>query len=254
MKKLLIALVGVMSIATTLQAGPPEKFDWMSKALDRQKFLESQEPVKNALAAQSKANSYKKDKEDYDNTIGQANKAGNDLKNYVGQGVGLGKAAKDALDAFKALTQDDETMSPDYSPPGMPHVPSKCAESGACGACYEDAYADLKKVRINLERLRTVGAATNNLYTKGVAFGDNVSSVHGMVGLAWQAEKLKVNDSMKTFNTSYDAKQVELIAKLQDALQKISKCEADHFNEDGWYERFGFIYYTFMSDRYKRSW
>jgi hypothetical protein len=253
MKLISIVAISVL-VAGSALADPPVKFDWKQKALDQQKFIESMQPAKNAMEAQTKANSYKKDKEEWDNTYGQAAKAANDLKNQVNQGVGLGKSAKEALDAFKALTKEDETASPDYSPPGMPHIPSKCAESGSCGACYEDAYADLKKARINLERLRAVGAATKNLYEKGVAFGDNVSGVHGMVGMAWQAEKLKVSEAMSGFNKNYDAKHIELIAKLEASLQKISKCEAEHFNEDGWYERFGFIYYTFMSDRYKRWW
>jgi hypothetical protein len=252
--KPLASLVLFIGVATSALAEVPKKFDWMANALDKQKFIESMQPAKKAMEDQTKANSYKRDKEEWDNTYGNAAKAGNDLTNKVKQATGLGTSAKDALDAFKALTKDDETLDPNYSPPGMPHIPSKCAESGGCGACYEEAYASLKKSRINLERLRAVGAATKNLYEKGVAFGDNVSGVHGMVGMAWQAEKLKVAEAMKTFNNNYDNKHTELIAKLQESLQKISKCEAEHFNEDGWYDRFGFIYYTFMADRYKRWW
>ncbi|HXI11105.1 MAG TPA: hypothetical protein VNM92_00460 [Thermoanaerobaculia bacterium] len=255
MKPLLIGFFSITILATPLHAGQPERADWKETVRDLQKFRDSMEPAKKAMDAQAKVDSYKHDKDEHDRTIGLANKSGADLKGKVKQATDLGSAAKEALDAYKALTKEDATMSPDYSPADMPHIPSKCAESEECGTCYESAYANLKKARISLERLRAVGAATKNMYDKGIAFGDGVSSVHGLAAAGWQLEKLKVEKSLKeTFNPAYDSKHIELIGKLKASLQKIGECEEKHFKEEGWYERFGFIYYTFMSDRYKRSW
>jgi hypothetical protein len=44
-----------------------------------------------------------------------------------------------------------------------------------------------------------------------------------------------------------------MLPNLRGALDALGKCEEKYFNEPDWYDRYGFMYYTFMADRYKRS-
>ena len=175
------------------------------------------------------------------------------LQDAFGKG---GKAAAEALDAYKPLTNGDKALDPNHNPPGSPSVPSHCTaadgkSSPGCNECYAAAYRKLTAVRTALEKLRRVGTVTRAFSAKSIAFGDSVSGVHGVAGLGWQPERAKIEASMKQFEVAYDAKYQELMGLLEAALKAISECEAKHFNTPDWYDRYGFMYYTFMSDRYR---
>lgn len=139
---------------------------------------------------------------------------------------------------------------------GMPKVPSICAESEAspaCRACFQDAQKRLRFVRGQFEWLRCKYQTTRSFALSAIAFGDNVSGVHAVSGLAWQAQRRQIKKSLRQFGETYEEQYEKGIMALQEALQKLGRCEADFGGEEGWYDRFGFIYYTFMQDRYKRS-
>lgn len=138
---------------------------------------------------------------------------------------------------------------------GQPKVPSKCSEGGGtgCGACFAKAQGDLKQLRFSLEKLRVIGTWTKKFTDKSIAFGDSVSGVHGVAGLGWQPERAKIEQSYDQFGKAYDAKYQELIGDLEGALRNVGRCEAQYFSTPDWYDRYGFIYYTFMADRYRRA-
>jgi hypothetical protein len=170
--------------------------------------------------------------------------------------IGKGKAGKDALDSYDALSKGDKALDPNYHPAGSPAVPSHCtAPDGkggeGCNDCYAAAHRKLNAVRTAFEKLRRVGTTTRAFAAKSIAFGDSVSGVHGVAGLGWQPERAKIEQSMKGFEQAYDAKHAELVGLLEAALREIGQCEARHFNVPDWYDRYGFMYYTFMADRYK---
>ena len=152
-----------------------------------------------------------------------------------------------------------EELSPDDrgfgagSSRGQPKIPSQCEGNADCGACYESAQADLKHLRFSLEKLRVIGSWTKKFTDKSIAFGDSVSGVHGVAGLGWQPERARIQESYDQFGKVYDAKYEELIGDLEGALRKVGQCEATHFKTADWYDRYGFIYYTFMADRYRRD-
>jgi hypothetical protein len=156
-------------------------------------------------------------------------------------------------DGYKALSPHDAGLKVDVSPKGMPRVPSKCAESAGCGSCFAKGQADLKQLRFSLEKLRAIGSWTDKFTKKSIAFGDSVSGVHGVAGLGWQPERARIQESYDQFGKAYDAKYEELIGDLEASLRQIGQCEAKHFNTPDWYDRYGFIYYTFMADRYRRA-
>ncbi len=176
---------------------------------------------------------------------------------WVVDAVGkVDKAGADALEAYDPLTKGDKTLDPNYKPSGSPSVPSHCTapdgKSGeSCSDCYAAAYRKLTAVRKAFEQLRRVGTTTRAFTAKSIAFGDSVSGVHGVAGLGWQPERAKIEQSLKNFEKAYDAKYTELLGLLEVALKDIGRCEEKHFKVDNWYDRYGFMYYTFMADRYR---
>jgi len=175
------------------------------------------------------------------------------LQDAFGKGL---KPGAEALDAYKPLSDGDKSLDPNYRPPGSPNVPSHCTapdgkSSEGCNDCYAAAYRKLTAVRLALEKLRRVGTTTRAFTAKSIAFGDSVSGVHGVAGLGWQPERAKIEQSLRDFEKAYDSKHTELMGLLEAALKDIGQCEAKHFGQADWYDRYGFMYYTFMYDRYK---
>lgn len=167
-------------------------------------------------------------------------------------GFKFADSARDFGESFTPLDADDARFDPDYSPPGMPDVPISCGEDAECQQCYEKAQHDLNFVRVQLEKLRAIYDSTTTMAKNAMAFGDDVSSIHGMMGLAWQTQKRGIQASVTHMGQTYDGKLRELLATLESQLKKMDECEKQYFNSPDWYNRFGFIYYQFMEARYTR--
>ncbi|MBT8185927.1 MAG: hypothetical protein KJN76_13875, partial [Eudoraea sp.] len=136
---------------------------------------------------------------------------------------------------------------------------SGASDSGGSGAndeacnCLDRAYIELDKRRLNLERLRIIYSHSMKKIKAGIAFGDNVSGVHGVSGLAWQSQKMIIlKESIPTLNKAYDDKYAEMIEALEENLLEIDRCEK-LLGYENWYNHAGFIYYQFMADKYKRN-
>lgn len=175
---------------------------------------------------------------------------------WVQDAIGKGEAGAGMLDSYNTLTQGDKSLDPNYRPEGSPDIPAHCTApdgkgSPGCSDCYAAAYRKLTAVRTAFEKLRRVGTTTRAFAQKSIAFGDSVSGIHGAAGIGWQPERTKIENSLKGFEQAYDAKHSELSGLLQAALRDIGQCEARHFGVNDWYDRYGFIYYTFMVDRYR---
>ncbi|MHB8110062.1 MAG: hypothetical protein ACYDHW_08525 [Syntrophorhabdaceae bacterium] len=180
------------------------------------------------------------------NTVGKAQEQGK-------KGADMAKQGSDWFDAFKPLNDQDKQADPNYNPPGMPEVPTSCDEAkiAGCKDCYKDAYDKLYKLRMNFEKLRALKISTEDFTKASLSFGDSVSGVHGVAGLGWQAERRKIEASFKNFEKAYRNKHQELADKLKGVLHEIDQCEAKYYDEKDWYNRFGYMYFTFMEDRYK---
>jgi hypothetical protein len=71
--------------------------------------------------------------------------------------------------------------------------------------------------------------------------------------LEWQRQRTGINQEFEIFKIKYfDPKYRGMMSGLKDALMKWDRCEAQ-FGEPDWYARFGFLYMTFMEDKYKRN-
>jgi len=178
---------------------------------------------------------------------------------YATKGYGIAKQAYDLetqhselMEEYQHLTPQDGPFDPNYLPPGTPQVPLQCAKSKECGACFEDAQGRLNAVRVRFEKLRVVYGSTKSWIARALSFGDTAAGAFGIGGLAWQTERRKVEASVANLDAAYDGKYTELVQALEDAMKAIEACEAKHFNEPDWYNRFGFMYYSFMADRYRR--
>jgi hypothetical protein len=178
--------------------------------------------------------------------------AGNQGLGWLNTALKAATSGSDFLETFAPLTAEDKGYDPNYNPPGSPQIPSHCAGSNGCGDCYQTAYDELNAVRYRFEKLRRVYQSTKSFTAAALSFGDNAASIHGIAGLAWQTERRKIEQSIKNLDASYDGKYEELVGVLQKAIQHIGQCEAQYYKEPDWYNRYGFIYYSFMADRYRR--
>ncbi len=160
----------------------------------------------------------------------------------------------ETVDVIELLVEDDAPFEPDFDPGDMPQLPGHCTDGSVGGecACYKQAYDDLAFVRRYLEKLRAIYGSTTNYSSRMIAFGDSMAGIHGGFGVAWPMERLDIEKSVIELGKTYDKKYEAYLQTLKTALMTIDECEAQYHDEHNWYSRFGFIYYTFMADRYRR--
>ncbi len=171
---------------------------------------------------------------------------------------------KEGWDAYQAL---DSCMSIE-SPPNMPLVPSFCpvangledSDGGSyimnsgqdCSQCFTDSRMAFNKARLDLEKLRVIYSCTKKMSNAAIAAGDSMSGIHGYSGVIWQGQRHEISRSVEKMEKAYDQKYPELMKNLQNAMVDMAICEAQYGTPD-WYDRFGFIYFEFMRDAYKRK-
>ena len=142
--------------------------------------------------------------------------------------------------------------SPDFNASSGAMMNSTCAINAACSECYEKAVGELNFIRRQLGRLSCIYSNTKNFNESALAFGDNMSGIHAVTGIAWQNERGGIIAEFNHFKQTYDSKYTDMMGALQRALQGIGTCEQQYGLPD-WYQRFGFIYFEFMKDKYKRT-
>ena len=153
------------------------------------------------------------------------------------------------------------------SPPGMPQIPSFCTslegtyieaggDSGnagqACSDCFTDSRTKFNNVRYSLEQLRIIYKCTIDFSKKAISFGDDASGVHAVVGLTWQKQRAEIEKSVKDLKAAYDKKYAELLGKLHDSMIDMAICE-EKFGLPDWYDRFGYMFYEFIKEKYRRD-
>ncbi len=141
--------------------------------------------------------------------------------------------------------------APDFSASSGAMMASTCVGNAACSECYERAVGELNFIRRQLGRLSCIYSNTKHFKESALAFGDNMSGIHAVTGIAWQNERGGIVAEFEKFKQTYDRKYTDMMGALQRALQGIGTCEAQYGLPD-WYQRFGFVYFEFMKDKYKR--
>lgn len=173
----------------------------------------------------------------------------------LNQGMGMMDTIRNFGESFFGpLVPEDTDFDPDYEPPGAPTIPVHCEVSGgnACRACYQGAYDKLKFVRHYLEVLRGIYGNTKRMTEHAIAFGDSMAGLHGGFGIAWTPQRVGIQKAFEDMGETYDEKYEAYMKVLLEGLQELGACEKQYFDEDDWYNRFGFMYYTYMQDRYRR--
>lgn len=138
------------------------------------------------------------------------------------------------------------------APPSTPRVPMFCEDDPSCSACYSDARSEFNAVRGTFEQLRVIYQCSMDDINSAIAFGDSASGVHGVSGLAWQAQRARITNSVNGLKNAYDKKYEEIRGRLHSSMIEIASCEAQ-YGEPDWYDRFGYVYFEFLTDKYKRS-
>lgn len=157
-----------------------------------------------------------------------------------------------ALKTFADIWNPLDTCSIVANPPSTPKVPTFCEGNDECRMCYAPAREKFNLTRATFEDLRVIYQCTMNQINGALAFGDTASGVHGVVGLAWKAERTKIEKSVDNLKKAYDNKYKELRGKLFDSMIELGSCEA-MYGEPDWYDRFGHVYFEFLTDKYKRQ-
>jgi hypothetical protein len=147
---------------------------------------------------------------------------------------------------------DNNECVPDLTTDASAMMPSGCDEEDACSDCYEKAISRMNNVRKNLARMSCLRINTKKYVESAIAFGDNVSCIHGAMGLAWQNERKGIKAGYEKFKKTYDTKYIEMMESLETGLKEINRCEAE-FGMKDWYQKAGFIYFEMMKERYKRT-
>lgn len=189
------------------------------------------------------------------------------LENTFGDMEGFAEGVAPAIETFENVMEgvesglefynsmqalDNNECVPDFTTPAEALMPTGCADDAGCGSCYQESIGRLNTVRKSLSRMSCIYHNTKRFTDAAISFGDNVSGIHGVMGLAWQSERRGIEQSLVNFEKTYDTKYKELMESLQIALNGISRCEAQYGMEN-WYQRFGFIYFEMMKEKYKRT-
>lgn len=193
-----------------------------------------------------------------------------DLKSEMGGDVDFDdlndklNSIKDFLESAVNLYNSYKGLSSCISstpPAGQPRIPSFCSppstnseigDDNTCAGCFSNAREEFNNVRYLFEQLATIYKCTKSFSNAALSFGDNASGVHGVAGLAWQNERRNIEKSILDLEKAYDKKYAELLQSLSAAMYKLSECEAKYGVED-WFDRFGYMYFEFIKDKYQRK-
>ena len=149
--------------------------------------------------------------------VGQAGDQLGDLAENFGDLLKAVQSAKDLYDAAKAL--DDNECIPDLTTDASAMMPTGCDEEENCSACYEKGVSRLNHVRKTLARMACLRINTKTYVESAIAFGDDVSGIHGAMGLIWQTQKIGIKKSYEKFKKTYGIVPDALTALGYDAVK-----------------------------------
>lgn len=232
MKKIfLILFAQLLFLISFSQDEPPSEAERNQQALEESNDYNE--------ARQDQRDGEAEDRENIDDAL-------SDLNDYL-------STLSDIRDAYRGMQNfSPGECSPDFSTGGGAMMPSTCQDNGACSQCFTSAVNEFNFVRRTLGRLSCIYNNTKNFTQSAISFGDNVSGIHGVTGLSWQNARGGIVESYNHFKQTYDRKYADLMGSLQRSLMSIDACERQYGLTD-WYQRFGFMYFEFMKDKYKRT-
>ena len=134
-----------------------------------------------------------------------------------------------------------------------PTVPRSCA-SGPCAECYEPVVERIDRLRYLLIMARNRASATVDLFKAGDQLANAVSGAQSAAGIYVHETRGEMLDQpIARLRSVYEEKAGQMLANLERALRDLGGCEARHFGVTDWYERFGYMYMTYMRDKYEKA-
>lgn len=245
---MLAVLVAVFLVAApmSVRADGPSAMprDLVEGMLDRMADLTEPRPTQPRSEAQQAAEDRRQDFVDRAELAAEVGRVAADLLAARAEI----NARIDALDnADRSAQQEWEASRYDG-----PRVPVSCW-GGGCYACYSRAVADIDRSRELLIRLRNHGQATVALYRAGDKLASAVQGASAAAAVSVYAQRAGfIDEPFANFSRTYVAKADAMLRALEDKLKALGQCELEHYNVPDWYNRFGFMYMTFMRDKYSR--
>jgi hypothetical protein len=167
-------------------------------------------------------------------------------------GVGTAVSGRELFDEWSALDDAEAYCGSAYNDKAAPVVPSKCAENQKCSACYAEVVRQIDFNRFYLERAHCITSAAVKMANSAMAFGDSTSGIHAVTGLAWQREgKPQIEGAVRELRETYRRKSQDYLRELERSMRKMGECEADFYDSNDWYDRYGWLYISFLQSRYQ---
>ena len=191
------------------------------------------------------------DGDDDDGDDGDVNEEIDDLFEDINDGYQAYQDAEELWNNWESLDDQEADCGSNYNADAGPTVPSQCAESEDCMRCYGDAVRAIDFNRFYIERARCITAANVRMAKSAIAFGDSSSGVHGVTGLSWSlGGKPQVEQALRDLKRTYTRKANDYLFEIDRSMKKLGQCEAEHFGERDWYQRYGWLYVNFMRSKY----
>jgi hypothetical protein len=177
------------------------------------------------------------------------------IKKIVGDSAALLKFTLGLLEEFGYIDPREAAIQKNMNPPGMPLLPSRCAKDPECGPCFKKANKDLMEARSLLETQYVIYKQTELATGRIIELGDAAAGMSSIAKFVWDQEKhgTTVTALQEKFYGQYDTNLEKLLRNVNDALIAQAGCERKAFDDQDWYNRYGWLYYSFLRDRYTRK-
>lgn len=173
-----------------------------------------------------------------------------DLVSSVSDLIDTGIKASEFYGEWTGLDEEVDNCGATWNDMSAPTVPSQCGDA-ECVACYQSVTRKIDFNRFYIERARCITASTVKMANSAMAFGDSTSGIHAVAGLSWQLQgKPVIEKEVRKIKGTYTKKAGQYLGNLDQAMQELGQCEARHYGERDWYQRYGWIYVNFMKAKY----
>jgi hypothetical protein len=155
---------------------------------------------------------------------------------------------------FNYLDPKEAAISPNYTPNGLPALPSRSMDLFKVPPEVAAAQDELEECLRLLETLRSIYVGTI-AQTDALEQGMEAAASFSPIGnLYLMAEKTDPNykAGKRELDRVYDDAYEKLMTKANDALLTIAISERKKFGDFEWYARYGLPYYLFLHNRYQR--
>jgi hypothetical protein len=183
------------------------------------------------------------------------------LKNPDLDVAGVLKTALDLMEAYGYIDPRENLLQPDYSPRGLPALPSRAVGDSTLDAedygTFIGLQRDINHAKEFLEHNYVILKQTE-IKTKRLSdLASSAASMSGIAGLYWAKVQGDPNDPMNKskagFYAKYDAGQESGLKFLDTTLKRFADFEYRKYGDRNWYLYFGLPYYNFMVTRYTRA-